>query len=230
MTRNSRSAKRAPEWKQNNTTSWCCASKQYSAARQSTAYGELAGVYETRHELFQPLRNVILDRVLDGVKTGSTVLEVGCGCGASLALMRERGFNVAGIDFSPVMARRAESRSGCKVTCGDFMVHEFGIQYDLVFAQAFIHLFPKAAVREVLRKLLALARLRVFFSTTLNQFTSEGWEVKDGVMRYRSRYTRSELLLILQEICPADVWKVEHFELADPLNKNWIDVILTRTV
>ena len=204
-------------------------SEYYCPTRQCTAYGELADVYETRHELLQPVRNIVLDRVLRGMKKGSTVLEVGCGCGASLALMNERGFDVVGIDFSPVMAASAERLSGCKVKCGDFMTHEFEKQFDLVFAQAFVHLFPKVSVGAVIGRLLGLASFRVFFSTTLNASSTEGWEPKDGVMRYRSRYTKPELLSMLQDISSTGVWTVDHFELMDPLNKNWLDVILTRS-
>jgi ubiquinone/menaquinone biosynthesis C-methylase UbiE len=45
-------------------------------------------------------------------KPGSLVLDVGCGTGAQLALYRDCGCRLAGIEPSPAMAARAEQRLG----------------------------------------------------------------------------------------------------------------------
>jgi SAM-dependent methyltransferase len=202
--------------------------REYSPTRQANAYNHLVPVYEARHEIFQPVRNIVLDSVLNGLPTGSTALEVGCGCGASLALIAQRGYAVEGVDFSPEMVAAARKHSGRRVDCLDFMNHTFDRQFDLVFAQAFIHLFPKHKTQRVIGKLQALARLRVFFSTTLNDQSSEGWEQKDGVVRYRSRYTLSELQELIARWTTNSGWRAHSFELMDPLEKRWLDVILTR--
>lgn len=202
--------------------------EQYSPAQQAIAYDCLVPVYQARHELLQPVRHIVLDRVLRGLESGSTVLEVGCGCGASLALIADRQFSVEGVDFAPEMVAAARERARCPIACVDFMSHRFERQYDVVFAQAFIHLFPKRVVGDVVQRLLALARRRVFFSTTINDQPSEGWELKDGVSRYRSRYTLSEIQDLLSRMTSDTNWKMDYFELMDPLGKNWIDVILTR--
>jgi SAM-dependent methyltransferase len=174
------------------------------------------------------VRRTVLDWALNGLPLEATALEVGCGCGASLALIAQRGFRAVGIDFSPGMVVTAQEHSGCPVTCVDFIAHTFTEQYDLIFAQAFIHLFPKSEVSGVLRKLQSLARRRVFFSTTINECSREGWEEKDGAVRYRSRYTRRELHELIITTAGSE-WSTDSLELADPLNKLWLDVILTRT-
>jgi SAM-dependent methyltransferase len=201
--------------------------EEYSQARQVTAYNQLVSVYEERHELLQPVRHTVLDWALAGLPSGSTALEVGCGCGASLSLIAQRGFRAEGIDFSPDMVAAARQHSGCRVSCGDFLAHTFAEQYDLVFAQAFIHLFPKREVIGVLRKVQSLARRRVFFSTTINDVSSEGWEEKDGAVRYRSRYTRTELHHLITTVAGTE-WTPDFLELPDPLEKLWLDVIITR--
>jgi|SRR5665213_1447437 len=202
--------------------------EDYSKARQVTAYNQLVSVYEARHDLLQPVRHTVLDWALAELPSEGTALEVGCGCGASLALIAQRGFRAVGIDFSPDMVMAAQEHSGCPVTCVDFIAHTFTEQYDLVFAQAFIHLFPKNEVIGVLRKLQSLARRRVFFSTTINEQSREGWEEKDGAVRYRSRYTRGELNDLIIATAGSE-WNPDSLELGDPLNKLWLDVILTRT-
>lgn len=196
--------------------------------QQANAYSALLPVYESRHDLLQPIRHVVLDRVLDQLPDHGTVLEVGCGCGASLALMSERGFRAEGIDLSPDMAGAARDRSGCNVICGDFRNLAFRKHYDLVFAQAFVHLFPKAAVEHVIQKLQEIALRRVYFSTTRAANPSEGWEEKDGVLRYRSRYTASELRDLVARVACKPRWNVQWFELCDPLGKQWLNVLLDR--
>jgi SAM-dependent methyltransferase len=205
-----------------------CNAEQYSPVQQAGAYNDLVTIYESRHELLQPVRHSVLDWALTDLPVGSTALEVGCGAGASLQLIAQRGFNVEGVDFSSKMTAAAQERSGCSVKCVDFTRHTFEGQYDLVFAQAFIHLFPKQQVQEIIKNLQTLARRRVFFSTTINDRASEGWEHKDGVVRYRSRYTRTELHDLIALVSSGLGWQSDSIELKDPLEKQWLDVILTR--
>ena len=194
--------------------------------RQARAYDTLLPVYQSRLSLLQPVHGVVLDRVLDGFECDLSVLEVGCGFGSSLQLIAKRGFCAEGIDMAPEMVQAARRLSGCPVICGDFLQHEFSKRYHLVFAQAFVHLFPKAMACEVIRRLQSLALRRVFFSTSLASRSSEGWEDKDGVVRYRSRYTVSEFMDLVELSTSGTPWRVEFFDLPDPLGKNWRDIIL----
>src|SRR5205085_11535401 len=121
-------------------------------------------------------------------------LDVGCGAGAYLALMVQRGLKAEGVDLSESMAKAARERSGAVVPVGDFVKLDFERQFDLVFSQAFVHLFPKKDVLRVVEKMKGLAKKRVYFSTSLRTAPGEGWEEKDGIQRYRSRYTRAEFI------------------------------------
>jgi trans-aconitate methyltransferase len=200
----------------------------YCAARQAEAYDQLLAVYESRHQLLQPVRMAVLDRVLDGLEPGASVLEVGCGCGASMELLVGNGFKAEGIDLSPSMSRAARLRSGCRVIEADFRKHVFDRQYDLVFAQAFVHLFPKTEVGTLVGKLKALARRRVYFSTSVAQQSGEDWYRKDGVLRYRSLYTIEEVRDLMRSSTSEVNWSADVFELVDPLQKRWANVILDR--
>lgn len=197
-------------------------------SRQAQAYSDLLPTYLSRFELLQPVHAVVLDRVVKGLSMNATVLEVGCGAGSSLELISARGLNAEGIDISPDMARAARSRSGCRVVCGDFLSYEFDKKYDLVFAQAFVHLFPKPVAPAVIARLQSLALKRVFFSTSLADTPSEGWEEKDGVVRYRSRYSSAEFMNLIELCVSGTPWRASHFDLPDPLGKNWRDVVLYR--
>ena len=202
----------------------------FCPAQQARAYGELLPVYESRLSILQSVHAVVLDRVLEGMPVGASVLEVGCGAGSSLQLLADRGFRAEGVDISSEMANAAHIRSGCPVHCADFLKFDFPRQYDLVFAQAFVHLFPKALALNVVCRLKSIALKRVFFSTSLAEKSSEGLEKKDGILRYRSRYTSSEFLDLVAASVSDKEWHAEYFDLPDTFGKKWRDVILHRNV
>ena len=68
-------------------------------------------------------RVVLLDHVHYATKAANgaagTVLDVGCGGGLFLRMMKERGFSVLGLDFSGEAARVAMEQNGVRVLVGD---------------------------------------------------------------------------------------------------------------
>lgn len=197
-------------------------------SRQAKAYDNLLPIYEARHEGCQDIRRTVLGRVLAGLSDDATVLDVGCGAGAYLELMVQRGLKAEGVDLSESMAKAARERSGAVVTTGDFLKLNLEGPFDLVFAQAFVHLFPKADALRIIEKLKSLAKKRVYFSTSLRATSGEGWEEKDGVKRYRSRYTQAEFSDLIRASAKVGNWKATSFELVDPEQKRWLQVILDR--
>ncbi|MET0210495.1 MAG: class I SAM-dependent methyltransferase, partial [Burkholderiaceae bacterium] len=74
-------------------------------------YRRRAAIYDFELALFEPIRRGAVARL--GLKPGDTVLDVGCGTGLSLPLLREavgpRG-RVVGIEQSPEMLDHAQQR------------------------------------------------------------------------------------------------------------------------
>ena len=73
--------------------------------------------------------------VLDNLPEGHgvrTVLDVGCGAGYMLALLRDHGFDVRGLDESPAMIENLRATYGIEGTVGSFDAETAGGPYDLV--------------------------------------------------------------------------------------------------
>jgi SAM-dependent methyltransferase len=74
-------------------------------------YRRRAGVYDLELALFEPIRRKAIERL--ALRRGDVVLDVGCGTGLSLALLRQavgaRG-RIIGIEQSPEMIEQASAR------------------------------------------------------------------------------------------------------------------------
>jgi len=219
------------------------------------SYSELVNYYKELTEVLRSTRRNILSIVLNGEKEESlnissigpfpirgnflpalpkdtSILDVGCATGDNLALMDEAGFNnTTGIDIASGMIQEAKIHQKFNLLHGDILQFSPEKPYDLVYAQAFIHLFPKNTLETVLLKLISLSNRRIYFSTTIHDSPNEGLEQKEeeNVYRYRSRYTLSEILTVLRKILDDNPQlSVHYFFLKDPLGKYWINCIIEK--
>ena len=222
-------------------------------ALHSVSYSKASGYYLNMASTHKQTRLAILSFVLFGqneekfqathlgpmrlgrppllpLDKSSHILEVGCGTGDNLALIFEEGFrSLTGIDIAPEMVAAAKKISHAEILCEDLFQHTPALSYDLVFAQAFIHLFPKERVDEVLQHLLKLTSRRLYFSTTIHDIGQEGMEPKGDCVRYRSRYTLQEILKVAEAKLGADhSLSFHYFLMRDPRGLLWINGIFER--
>lgn len=221
------------------------------------AYNQLTDYYDTLSESMHLLRTQInsvlvgrsgdffalnwlgptlpFETQLSELSPDSSIIDIGCANGDNLAIFQELGFqNLYGLDISPEMVKYAKAKTNADVRVKNFNDYE-SEPVDIVFAQAFIHLFPKNEVSSIIQKMLHLAKQRVYFSTTIHDFSKEGLEQKDKTeaIRYRSRYTAEELLSIIQQQLRTQAsepyqWRVAYFFATDTLGKQWINVIFDK--
>jgi SAM-dependent methyltransferase len=124
---------------------------------------------ERMDAMLAPLMNAALDRARPAV--GETVLDVGCGCGATLLALADRvgpDGSVMGVDISAPMLDRARERvrdSGVRnvrLTLSDAAVHAFEPgAFDLAFSRFGVMFFddPETAFGNIRAALAATGRL-----------------------------------------------------------------------
>jgi len=138
--------------------------------QQTTRWNSDDGAYWVEH---QDRLDRILQPVLDALipfaapEPGSTVLDIGCGCGATTVALARIAGKVTGLDVSaPMVAVAAERLRGypnARCICGDAAVHDFaGMNAGLVTSRFGVMFFgdPKAAFTNIRRGMAPGGRLR----------------------------------------------------------------------
>jgi 2-polyprenyl-3-methyl-5-hydroxy-6-metoxy-1,4-benzoquinol methylase len=95
------------------------------------------------------------DTFLSFLPKGATILDVGCAGGHKAKYIKDRGFNVEGIDFSEEMIKEAKKRFP-EISFQVFDVYDidkYPKTFDAIFTQAVLLHIPKKRIIEVLEKI-----------------------------------------------------------------------------
>jgi SAM-dependent methyltransferase len=98
-----------------------------------------------------------VERALRGSRARGPLLDVGCGGGLFLGMLRERGFRVMGLDWSPEAAAIAWRRQGAAAVCGSLEKAPFapGTLGAITMFHVLEHLYDPRAYLIAARQLLA---------------------------------------------------------------------------
>lgn len=214
-------------------------SDQNSLRCGQTAYDLAADSYNRRYA--SDLRNdlPIIQRVMDDLQpsahTRPSVLDVGCGVGTNLRMFSDLGFKATGIDISQTMLRYARIHAPeCELFHADIRDYTTSQgEFDLVFAKAFIHLFPYTEsfkIGQILASKLKKGGL-LYVTTTIHEIHTEGLEPKEDYpgqpLRFRSRWTNENWTPWLYSL---DLKILRQWINTDPRSKKtWINATLRTT-
>lgn len=211
--------------------------------RNKEAYDCVAIEYSQRKPVFdENNRKVIgifvdfLNRRYSGrTKREVSILDAGVGSGLDLSIFEEEGYQTFGIDISDKMIEFARTNAPHSTYyCGDFIYFPFERLFSGLYAQAFIHLFPKNEVSKVFEKMYSVVEPQglIHFSTTLHSESSEGWEEKkdynQNVKRFRKRWTLDELCDFLKKLPDTNI--VHQYTIYDPVGKGWVNTIISHRI
>jgi SAM-dependent methyltransferase len=138
-----------------------------------------------------------LVRTLDeGVISPGTTLEVGCGTGADAVYLARRGFEITGVDCSPLAIERAHSRAEmesaavCFVLGDVFKFAEKAEPFDFVYDAGFYHFMRQVNLSRYLDLLWRTTRPGSFCLTLAG---STGETAEGGPPQVSQEEIRSEL-------------------------------------
>lgn len=180
--------------------------------------------------------------------TTGRALDIGCADGSHAFLLAEHGYEVTGIDFSPRMIELARDRRPGHAEPlfleGEFLTGKFHDargklvalegQFELVVANAFVHLFPKPVDGEVVRAALDLVTSggTALFSTTIEDSRREAYLGKVGadgtyVERWRGHYPKEDFLDLIRDAA-GDRFRITGLPTTDMRGKAWLTVLARR--
>ncbi|OJF95153.1 class I SAM-dependent methyltransferase [Pararhizobium antarcticum] len=125
-----------------------------------------------------------LDRFLDALKPGATILELGCGSGRDSAHMLARGFDVFPTDGTPEMALEAERTLGRAVAVLPFDQLDAVSQYDAVWANACLLHVPRPDLAGILSRIRRATRAAGLFQASYKAGAVDGRDRFDRYYNY----------------------------------------------
>jgi SAM-dependent methyltransferase len=128
-------------------------------------------VYHNRTFLVDP--SPFLEPLAANLKTGSTVVDVGCGSGRDILWLKKRGYHVIGLERSSGLAGLARKHTAGRIIEADFETYDFAkLSADaLLLIGALVHL-PRPKFPVVLKAICRALKKTGFLLITMKQGTS----------------------------------------------------------
>jgi 2-polyprenyl-3-methyl-5-hydroxy-6-metoxy-1,4-benzoquinol methylase len=154
-----------------------------------------------------------------GSRGATEILDVGCGSGTLLGLLKQRGFRTMGVDFSAEAARVAETENGVRVMVGSLMQAAFPDRsFDMV---TMFHVMEHVAnPREVLTEVSRI--LKPDGVMVLQVPNIDSWQFKAfgakwyglDIPRHVIDYSKVSMVRLLHE-SGFNPCRIKHFNLRD---------------
>ena len=109
-------------------------------------------VYHARTFWVDP--SSFLDPLTIHLKSGNTVVDVGCGSGRDILWLKSRGYDVIGLERSSGLAGLARAHTACRIIEADFETYDFSrLSVDaIMLIGALVHL-PHTKISDVLNSI-----------------------------------------------------------------------------
>jgi len=174
--------------------------------------------------------HVILERPLNtfaaAVDKTQPVLDLGCGPGRDIELLRQHGLTVIGADRSAGMLKEAQQRVGGALVQADMRylpmrAASFG---GIWMCASLLHI-PRAEVPGVLAEAQRILRAKGVLYISVQQGTGERWSDSDGGQRFFTLFQPDELLDRLTQMR----FSIQEHWIESGGHSNWIQIIAVNT-
>ena len=187
-------------------------------------FKESAEDYNKRTFSIDP--STFLTSIVERLKPGCTILDVGCGSGRDLLWLNNLGFEVSGFERSKSLAALARDSAGCEVIERDFESYDFSaLEFDaIILIGALVHL-PYARFQLCLENILFGLKSAGKVLLTMKQGT-EQYEDDDGRVFYL--WQDNDLRAILGDI-ELKVLEFNRQKSIMALDDTWLSYILEKS-
>jgi trans-aconitate methyltransferase len=160
-----------------------------------------------------------------GIQTGDTIFEIGCGSGAFLYPLYQRGNQISGADYSEALVSIAKRlMPGGTFNIMEAIEIETYKKYDIVLSNGVFFYFPDLSyAREVLTKMLKIARRKVAVLEVNDEKKRDLWlrsrMAALGKEEYRKKYDGLDHLFFsrefFEELAEEYAWEVTFVNTAE---------------
>ncbi len=170
--------------------------------------------------------NVHLDQALDSfasrLRPRGQVLDLGCGPGRDIALLRQRGYQVIGLDRSQGMLRQAQQRVGGALIGADMRYLPLAdLSLDGVWLCAALLHLPRADALPTLKEVWRVLRKGGILYVSVQRGEGERWLETEGRRRFFTYYQLEELRKLAVEAG----YRVQETWLNALVDRTWIHLI-----
>jgi SAM-dependent methyltransferase len=167
-----------------------------------------------------------LDRFLDRLPPGATLLELGCGGGRDADHIRQRGFMVDATDGTPALVTRANQAFGLGARVMAFDELDAEAVYAGVWAHACLLHCPRAALLDVLVRINRALLPKGWFFSSYKLGDGEGRDLLGRLHNFPS----AEWLLATYRSAGFIIETQETYagKASDGTQRDWIDLIVSK--
>lgn len=167
----------------------------------------------------------ILNRFLEHMSPGDSVLDLGCGSGRDGKLMMEEGIEVTFLDASEELCELADIYTTVEPLCMDYRDMEFTDVFDGIWACASLLHITKQELPQVLDKIATALKQEGIFYMSVEKGDFEGFRNE----RFFADYTVSELKKMLKAV-PSfeilDIWETS--DVRSNREEEWVNVLVQK--
>lgn len=166
-----------------------------------------------------------LDRFLEFIPEGGSILDLGCGSGRDSAYFISLGYDVTALDGSEEMCSLASVHIGQEVLHMSFSEMDFDDVFDGVWANASLLHVPKSEMEGILSKIIRSLKPEGVLYMTFRYGDFEGAEEERYFTDYRTRELK-ELVAGFEELELIDIKKYE--DVRPDMDREWIHALVRK--
>lgn len=159
------------------------------------------------------------------LKSGSKILDLGCGSGRDSFAFQKMGYKVTAIDGSEEVCKEATRQTGIDVKCMTFEELPYQNEFDGVWACASLLHVKKSEMKEILKKVTRTLKCSGVLYCSYKYGNQE--RIFDG--RYFSDYTEKDILDLLADTgLKCEKYWISSDVRTDRENEKWLNIIAVK--